>query len=55
MNASMAKLYKRNYFLWHKEEIPIDWFIMALDTEGHISERYWRRYTDVKEAVGATY
>jgi len=28
---------------------------MALYTEGHISERYWRRYTDVKESVGTTY
>ena len=27
---------------------------MALDPEGHISERYWRRYTDTKESVGTT-
>jgi hypothetical protein len=27
---------------------------MALDPEGRISERYWRRHTDVKESVGTT-
>jgi hypothetical protein len=27
---------------------------MALDLEGRISARYLRRYTDVKESVGAT-
>jgi len=28
---------------------------MALEPDGHISERYWRRYTEEKESVGATY
>jgi hypothetical protein len=27
---------------------------MAFDPEGHISERYWRRYTEEKGSVGAT-
>ena len=27
---------------------------MVLNPEGRISERYWRRYTDVKESVSAT-
>jgi hypothetical protein len=25
---------------------------MVINSEGYISERYWRRYTEVKESVG---
>jgi hypothetical protein len=39
---------------WAHKQSATDFDSMVLDQEGHISERYWRRYTDMKESVGAT-
>ena len=37
-----------------RKQSTIGFYSMALDPEGHMSERYRRRYTDMKESVGAT-